>query len=106
MSLGFAAFSTTLNITSSASVSPDSGDFSVGFYASTTQTTSAEVITTTKTGSATSNNVSISAGSTKITGLNANFVEPGDSVTYSLYVGNTGKYDAYLHAINFLNVTG
>ena len=29
MTLGFAAFSTTLNISSSASVTPNSGDFSV-----------------------------------------------------------------------------
>ena len=106
MSLGFAAFSTTLNISSSASVSPSSSSFSLGFYPSQIPTLDDGILSPTTSGGATGSNVTLSPGSTTITGLNANFTEPGQTIEYSFYVGNEGEYDAYLRAINFLNVSG
>ena len=106
MSLGFAAFSATLNISSSATVTPSSSNFSVGFYPSEIPTLDDGVITPVTSGGATGNNVSLSPASTTISGLKANFTEPGQTIEYSFYVGNEGEYDAYLRAINFLNVSG
>lgn len=105
MSLGFAAFSTTLSISSSASVTPSSSNFYVGFYG-TEGASGTSSVTPTITGSATGSSISVSSGSTTASGLTANFTEPGQSVTYSFYVGNESEYDAYLRAINFLTVSG
>ena len=109
MSLGFAAFSSTLTISSSATVAPDSSNFKVGFYASTTSTLASEAqdhVYPSTNGSASATSLYISEGTTSISGLKANFTAPGESVTYSFYVGNSGEYDAYLRAINFNNITG
>ena len=38
--------------------------------------------------------------------MNANFTEPGQTITYNFYVGNESEYDAYLRGIDFLNVSG
>lgn len=109
MSLGFAAFSSTLSISSSASVTPDSSTFSVGFYPDTTATLASapaiDIIATT-TGSASASSVMLEEGAPSISGLNVSFTAPGESVTYSFYVGNSGEYDAYLRAINFNDITG
>ena len=43
LGVGFAAFSTTLNISSSASVSPSSDNFSIGFYANKSQSSNSTV---------------------------------------------------------------
>ena len=109
MSLGFAAFSATLNISSSASVTPDSSTFSVGFYPDSTAALAsapASLIGANATGGATATYISVEEGISSIQGLNANFTAPGGTVTYGFYVGNSGEYDAYLRAINFNNVTG
>ena len=106
MSLGFAAFSTTLNISSSASVTPDSGNFYLGFYPSETPSLDDATITPTTSVGATGSSVTLSSGSTAISGLTANFTEPGQTITYNFYVGNESEYDAYLHGITFLNASG
>ena len=106
MSLGFAAFSATLNISSSASVTPDSGSFYLGFYPSTTPMLDDALIAPTTSGGATGSSVTLSSGSTTISGLTANFTEPGQTITYNFYVGNESEYDAYLRGIEFLNVNG
>ena len=106
MSLGYAAFSTTLNISSSASVTPNSSSFYLGFYPSNIPSLDDGTISPSTTGGATGNNITVDAGSTTITGLKANFTEPGQTIVYSFYVGNESEYDAYLRAINFLNVSG
>ena len=106
MSLGFAAFSASLNISSSASVTPDSGSFYLGFYPSTTPTLDDALIAPTTSGGATGSSVTLSSGSTTISGLTANFTEPGQTITYNFYVGNESEYDAYLRGIEFLNVNG
>lgn len=109
MSLGFAAFSSTLSISSSASVTPDSSTFSVGFYPDTTAALAnapANPVIANTTGGASASELMLEEGATSISELNASFTAPGGSVTYSFYVGNSGEYDAYLRAINFNNITG
>ena len=106
MGLGFAAFSATLNISSSASVTPNSSSFYLGFYPSNIPSLDDGTISPSTTGGATGNNITVDAGSTTITGLKANFTEPGQTIAYSFYVGNESEYDSYLRAINFLNVSG
>ena len=109
MSLGFTAFSSTLSISSSASVTPDSSTFSVGFYPDTTAALAnapENFISPSTTGGTSASDISFEEGSSTVQGLNANFTAPGGSATYSFYVGNSGEYDAYLRAINFNNVTG
>lgn len=98
LSVGFAAFSTTLNISSSATVSPDSSTFSVLFSSSgTSQLT--DTVSGVGTGNATGSNASISG--TTISGLNANFTAPGQTVTYNFYVRNAGSYVAHLANVDF-----
>ena len=96
LTLGYAAFSTTLNISSSASVSPNSDDFSIkittvnddfgdvdpiGYDADVA--TMAKIV------------------GTSLTGIVVNFTEPEQEVYYRFFVYNSGKYDAYLNSISF-----
>lgn len=106
LGIGFSAFSASLNISSSASVTPDSGSFYLGFYPNTTPTSDDVLIAPTTSGGATGSSVTLSSGSTTISGLTANFTEPGQTITYNFYVGNESEYDAYLRGIEFLNVNG
>ena len=121
LGVGFAAFSTALTITSSASVTPDDSTFRVVFADNTAQSNynpisgentnpvtitpqlSASVQNFTAT-DATIDNTATHAP--EITGLSANFTAPGQSVTYTFKVKNIGEYDAFLNSINFQNATG
>lgn len=99
LSLGFAAFSNTLNISSEAEVNPDPSTFKVNFSTEAT-TTVAETV------SPTGNGEDATISGTTISGLKANFTAPGETVTYSFYARNDGEYIAYLKGITFANVTG
>lgn len=98
LSLGFAAFSTTLSISSSASVTPNDSSFSVLFSSSNTSQSSNAVIGS-GTNGATSSATLING--TTIDGVNAYFSSPGQKVTYIFYAHNTGEYAAYLRNISF-----
>ena len=103
VSIGFAAFSSKLNITSTATVKPNSSSFNVLLSSSNTSQISGSVSATTILG-ATADNATINA--TTISGLKAKFTEPGQSVTYTFYAHNAGEYTAYLRNIIFGNATG
>ena len=106
LSIGFAAFSNNLKIESNATVTPDPNDFDVNFSSSDTSELDGTV-TGTGTNSATADNATIdNSGSPRITGLKANFTEPGQKVTYSFYAHNAGKYAAYLNNVTYANVSG
>ena len=110
LSIGFAAFSNTLTISSSATVNP-TNTMRVVF----SKSASSEV-----TGAAHSvlpNNSTYGDGATIdnsqsqnsiLKDLHAKFTAPGQSVTYNtdLYVTNVGNYKAQLTGIEFQNVTG
>ena len=85
LGIAFAAFSTTLTINGSATVTASNWDIHFERLSDTTPTTGTATITTAPTLSATT-----------FSGLEANFKTPGDSVTYSWHVVNKGTFDATL----------
>lgn len=108
LTLGFAAFSTTLTISSSATVTPSSENFKVYFSpdgneVSTGEEATALTVTGTGTGAGTA---TIDTTRLKASNLTAAFTVPGQTVTYSFYVVNQGSYDAYLKSIIMENITG
>ena len=106
LSVGFAAFSNELTINSNATVSPNASDFDVNFSTSNTSEQDGTV-SGVGTNSATAEDATIdNSDSPTITGLKANFTEPGQKVTYSFYAQNAGKYVAYLNNVTYANVSG
>lgn len=116
MSLGFAAFSTTLNIASSATVTPNSEDFKVTVYGFVDQesleaytsdyilkdsylssTTAAPIIVDDSTGST----AVIDNSTHTINNLVGNFKSNNTAITYPFIIKNEGKYDAYLDLSQF-----
>lgn len=101
MTLGFAAFSTTLSISSSATVTPSSEDFKVVFSSSEFGVATDEIVPD-------PTDETISATPAKVNGLSlsdvqVSFTKPGGAVSYSFYIYNAGNYDAYITDINFGN---
>ena len=107
VTLGFAAFSNTLNIKPSASVSPTGSTFNVDFSSSDSAVETNLVTPVKDPDSITAGNATINnAGSNpEISGLTATFTEPGQDVTYTFYVHNIGEYDAFLKSITYNNTT-
>ena len=108
MSIGFAAFSATLNISSSASVTPNSSDFNLSFstteYSVDTNSSTCKLMNAYST-----NNSSAGIGCVKtnsISDMITNFTGPGQSSWFRVYVHNTGKYPAYLTGLNISNPSG
>jgi len=104
VTLGYSAFSSTLTISSSVEVKPDATTFNVDFSSSNQRVEANDITPTlnkTVTGftatDATINNTS----NPVISNLKATFTEPGQTVTYSFYSYNAGKYVAYLNSIVF-----
>ena len=104
LSIGFAAFSNTLTISSSASVNPDPTSMNVVFssssssaqYNSITPTKNLDNVT-----NFTATNATITGADYRtLNNVSAAFTEPGQSVTYNLYVYNAGSYKAYLNELN------
>lgn len=120
LSIGFSAFSSTLTISSSAQVKPDKTTFDVNFSSTGVDPETDGTVVGTVTGNGvltgeipegavvpSANDATIdNSGEPTITGLKANFTEPGQTVTYSFYAHNNGKYDAFLNSVTFENVTG
>lgn len=91
LSLGFAAFSNTLTISSSATVTPSADTFKVVFDdAAGVKCTPAGTANVVSQGTATA---------TTITGINVAFANPGDSVTCEATIKNDGEYEAFLNSI-------
>lgn len=97
LSIGFAAFSATLNISSSASVTPNSSDFSVKFSGSESDPNVTEIYPDNEImGTIAKTN------GTAISDMNVVFNGSGyQSVQYTFYVHNTGAYTAYLKSVDF-----
>jgi len=105
LTLGFAAFSNTLTIRSSADIKPVATTFNVDF-SSVSGTVETNDITPTKTPEtlvATDAKIDNSAEPT-ITNLGVTFTAPGQSVIYEFYAHNVGEYPAYLNNITYSNV--
>lgn len=103
LGVGFAAFSATLNISSSANVSPNSDDFKVQFstteYAVDTTNSSCKIIEGMGTNGGIGGIGCVKSNS--ISDMAIVFTQPGQSVDFRIYIHNTGQYDAYLRGISF-----
>ncbi len=105
VTLGYAAFSNTLTISSEAMVSPDPETFNVDFSSSSSSVeTNPIVASLNPTGitnfTATNGTIDNSADPV-ISNLKATFTEPGQTATYRFYSYNLGNYIAYLKSIVF-----
>lgn len=103
MSLGFAAFSTSLNISSSASVSPNSFDFDIRFCedddGSKCDWESDLFVYPIASNGAVGKNGNLFHRNVSF--LSATFSMPNQSVLYKFYVHNLGEYDAYLKDVSY-----
>lgn len=103
LSVGFAAFSVSLNISSSASVTPNSDSFNVVFSLYPNETKLGPI-----TAFETSSNAIAKMGVVNnyptpvVSDLLAIFDQPGQYVEYKLYIRNEGAYNAYLNNINYI----
>ena len=104
VTLGYAAFSSVLTISSSAEVHPDSSKFNVDFSSSNSSVQTSAIVptlSTSATGFTATNGTIDNTSDPTITNLSATFTEPGQSVTYEFYAYNAGGYIAYLNSIVF-----
>lgn len=108
ISVGFAAFSSTLNISSSATVTPNSDDFNIVFsssqYTINTRDDSGTLVSGVGTNGAVGGITNLYRKSAS--GLIAQFTEPGQILSTTIYAHNIGEYDAYLTGITFESVDG
>ena len=103
MTLGFAAFSTTLSISSNASVTPNSDSFAVKFSTNQNSLVVGPVQSSSKSGDIYSTTGVIDNSTTPtLTNLSATFTSPGQYVEYTVYARNEGEYTAYLNNINYI----
>ena len=104
VTLGYAAFSNTLTISSSASVKPDASGFNVDFSSSSSAVATNDITPTlnkTVTGFTATDAEIDNTSDPVISNLSATFTEPGQSATYTFYAYNAGNYLAYLNSIVF-----
>ena len=103
LSVGFAAFSVSLNISSQANVSPSSDTFSVKFSTNKDNLVVEAVVPSDNPYSLIATNGTIdNSTNPTIKGLSATFTKPGQYVEYTFYARNEGEYTAYLNNINFM----
>ena len=107
VTIGFAAVSSSLLIKTSLSVDPTSENFSVVFSTSATKAVEGTVEPTVVPDTLEADDATITNDGTfpTINGINVVFTKPGQSVTYSFYALNNGKYDAYLTSIVLQSLT-
>lgn len=89
LSVGFAAFTSTITVATTGTYTPPSSDWNVAFSCTPTATVA---------GSATCGKGTVSG--TTWSGLTATLVKPGDACTWTCSIKNSGKYTAYLNAVS------
>ena len=95
LSIGFASFSSVLNIQANANVKPDSSTMNVDFSSAVDKVEVAEIVPTTTPVSLEATNATIDNSSDPtISNLSATFTEPGQTVTYEFYAFNAGELNA------------
>lgn len=108
MSLGFAAFSTTLNISSSASVTPNSDNFNIIFCNSINigdcNSYVNHFLDYKTVNGATNGGTIADVMGTYASDFGASFTTTNQSIIYQLYVQNIGEYDAYLRGISYTSL--
>lgn len=115
LSLGFAAFSNTLTIRSSATVTPDATNFDIDFSNANVTTGLPEGSTLPYTTGGVTSIVTSPSGLTTAAGtidntpvgaptlgeLKVDFTEPGQYAEYTFYTMNVGELQGFLKQINF-----
>lgn len=99
LTVGFAAFGSELTIKSSAEVKGNENAFSVVFSASKTEATGGDPVCS---GNATGG--TFDQPTTVLSGLTANFTEPGQKATWTVYSFNRGQFDAFLNSVTLGNI--
>ena len=100
LSIGFAAFSNSLNIKSSANVKPSDKDFKIVFSKERdTFVSGNEIINATGDINENTKKGSINDIGDTLYNLETEFTTPGESVEYSLYIKNIGAYNAVLNKL-------
>lgn len=119
LTLGYAAFSTTLNISSNASVNPSGKDFVINIYGFKDEQSWYDYnsifemedyfLDDKKTpginslGSATCTDATIDNTAKTISGISVNYINNQAYVTYPIIIRNEGKYTAYINTSQFSN---
>ena len=88
LTIGYAAYSSTLKITGAAKVDPSSWNVKFAYK-------TGDSLVATKTGNA-QVTTEATLSDTQVSGFNATLKAPGDSITYKFSVKNTGTLDATL----------
>lgn len=119
LGIGFAAYSSSLTISTSADVNPEN-TFKVEFSkaknsASTGTLTGTTTLTTEASAAQLIDGVIIPMtgvsgtsilSESSISNLVVNFTDPGQQVSFTYYIRNTGEYTAYLNSVVFENLQG
>ena len=126
LTLGFAAFSNTLTISSSATVTPDASDFKLKLYGMdksienddinmedselisllTSSTNLAPIIEVENMMYPSTGPIAVIDNDTlTLKGLNAEFTGPDHNVIYPFLIKNEGQYDAYTNIATYQNPT-
>ena len=100
LSIGFAAFSNTLKIQSSAEVTPSKDTLNVDFSSSDTAVETSKITPVTDPVGVVATEATIdNTSDPTIKNLSATFKEPGQKAVYSFYAYNAGELEAYLKSI-------
>ena len=105
LTLGFAAFSNTLTISSSATVSPDASGFNISVYGLSTASSRIENFNSSSTSvpklrgakNATTAKITDTGKSITLSDLSVEMTAPGEKASYLFMIKNEGEYDAYLN---------
>jgi hypothetical protein len=107
LSIGFAVFSSILNVQSSANVKPYNSTMNVIFSNAQDKAEVAEITPTVTPNSLVATNGIIDNNNyPTISNLSATFTEPGQTAVYKFYAYNAGELNSFLKSIVFENVTG
>ena len=122
MSLGFAAFTSTLTISSSATVTPNADDFKIKIYGFTSEEAAQTFISTGELSEESISNeysIAITSGNIKadenavinnnnlsISNINGTFVSDESGISYLFLIINEGAYDAYFNIKDYFGSFG
>lgn len=105
VTIGFATFSSNLNIRSNTTVSPNPDNFKIVASASRNDKDLLTITPTVNRSDLLANAgtaiISNARNNFSISGLSATLNKPDDRVTYTFYVHNIGKYKAYIGSVHY-----
>lgn len=107
LSICFAAFSSILNVQSSANVKPYNSTMNVIFSNAQDKAEVTEITpTVTPNSLVATNGITDNSNDPTFSNLSATFTVPGQTAVYKFYAYNAGELNAFLKSIVFENITG